>query len=184
MAISDAGTPTPQADFTGTYSISINGRSLFDSSEIGGRAIFYLAGQNTAFLLWPGAGLGMIEPQTLPVGGLKTSDLAGRYLVAGTQIPVSSGSAFSGYVDIDGAGNWTSTVDISSVAYPGVDLYNEGLVSVASATTGRVTMTVTVPAPYNQVIYAATPDRLLVLDVDPSTSNQGALWQATGFWEK
>jgi hypothetical protein len=184
MAISDAGTPTPQADFTGTYSISINGRSLFDSSEIGGRAIFYLTGQNTAFLLWPGAGLGMIEPQTLPVGGLKTSDLAGRYLVAGTEMPVSSGSAFGGYVDIDGTGNWTSTVDISSSTYPGVDLYNAGLVSVASATTGRVTMTVTVPATYNQVIYAAAPDKLLVLDVDPSTSNQGALWQATGFWEK
>ena len=184
MAISDGGTPTPQADFTATYSISINGRSLFDSSEIGGRAIFYLTGQNTAFLLWPGAGLGMIEPQTLPVGGLKTSDLAGRYLVAGTQVPVRSGSVFSGYVDIDGANNWTSTVDVSSPLYPAVDLYNEGLVSVASATTGRVTMTVTVPATYNQVIYAAAPDKLLVLDVDPSTSNQGALWQATGFWEK
>jgi len=184
MAISDGGTPTPKALFTATYSISINGRSLFDSADIGGRAIFYLTGQNTAFLLWPGAGLGMIEPQTLPVGGLKTSDLAGRYLVAGTQVPVSSGSAFSGYVDIDGAGNWTSTVDISSQFNSVVDLTNAGLVSVSSATTGRVTMTVTVPSTFNQVIYAATPDKLLVVDVDPSTSNTGALFQATGFWEK
>jgi hypothetical protein len=184
MAISDGGTPTPQADFTATYSISINGRSLFDSADIGGRAIFYLTGQNTAFLLWPGAGLGTIEPQTLPVGGLKTSDLAGRYLVAGTQVPVSSGSAFSGYVDIDGTGSWTSTVDVSSQLFPAVDLFNAGLVSVASATTGRVTMTVTVPSTFNQVIYAATPDKLLLVDIDPSTSNTGALFQATGFWEK
>ena len=183
MAISDGGTPTPQANFTATYSIATNGRALFNSTTVG-QVIFYLADQNTAFLLWPGGGVGMFEPQTLPVGGLKTSDLAGRYLVAGTQVPVSSGAAFSGPVDIDGTGHWTSTVDVSSQLNPSVDLFNAGLVSVASATTGRVTMTVTVPATYNQVIYAATPDKLLLLDVDPSTSNQGALWQATGFWEK
>jgi hypothetical protein len=45
-------------------------------------------------------------------------------------------------------------------------------------------MTVTVPSTFNQVIYAATPDKLLGVDIDPSTSNKGALWQATGFWEK
>ena len=45
-------------------------------------------------------------------------------------------------------------------------------------------MTVTVPATCNQVIYEATPDRLLMLDVNRSCYNQGALWQAPGFWEK
>ena len=45
-------------------------------------------------------------------------------------------------------------------------------------------MTVTVPATFNQVIYAATPDKLLDIDVDSSSANQGALWQATGFFEK
>ena len=45
-------------------------------------------------------------------------------------------------------------------------------------------MTVTVPTTYNQVMYAATPGKLLVLDVDPSSYNQGAAWQTTGFWEK
>jgi hypothetical protein len=34
------------------------------------------------------------------------------------------------------------------------------------------------------MIDAATPDKLLGVDIGLSTYNQGARWQATGFWEK
>jgi hypothetical protein len=190
MAVSDGGTPTPLVTFANaSYSVASNGRGVFNSSATG-QVIFYLATQNSGFLLWPtGGGVGMIEPQTLPAGNLKTSDMVGRYLVSGTQQPVPNGGAFSGYVTLDGdpdanaVGDWTSMVDVSALS-PTTDLYNAGTVAVSSATRGRVTMTVTVPANYNQIIYAATPDRLLVLDVDPSYYNSGASYQATGFWEK
>jgi uncharacterized protein YjdB len=184
MAVSDGGTPTSKTAFTASYSITSNGRGTFTSTATG-QVVFYLTGGNNGFLLWPtGGGVGMIEPQTLPSGGLKNSDLTGRYLLAGTQVPIPDTGVFTGSVSIDGAGNWVSTADASSPIYPGTDIYNEGTVAVVSATTGRVTMTVTVPSTFNQVIYAATPDRLLVLDLDPSSYNQGAAWQASGFWEK
>lgn len=186
FARSDGGTPTLSQtfDFSPSIGSSTTGQVVVSSTVLG-TMDFYLVDQNTAFVLMENGGaVGMIEPQTLPAGGLKTSDLTGRYLVGGTQIPVAGGSEFTGYVSIDGLGGWTSMVDASSTGYPAVDLYNAGTVAVASPTAGRVTMTVTVPTTYNQIIYAATPDRLLILDVDPSSSNQGALWQATGFWEK
>jgi hypothetical protein len=187
FALSDGGTPTAQQSFTGTCSVNANGRVAIDSTVLG-QLVGYMVDAGNAFLVRTdpedGAVMGWLESQTLPVGGLKSADLQGRYLVGGTQVAVSNTGAFVGYVNIDGAGNWTSTVDASSPAYPALDLYNAGTVAVSSATTGRVTMTVNAPATYNQVIYAATPDRLLLLDVDPSSSNQGAMWQTTGFWEK
>ncbi|MGC2196854.1 MAG: hypothetical protein WA628_19425 [Terriglobales bacterium] len=186
-AQSDNGVPMPLQTFTGGIGVVGDTRVTLESPALG-QFIGYMVDSNSGFFVRTnsanGAVLGVFEPQTLPVGGLKNSDLQGRYLVGGTQVAVSNGSMFTGYVNIDGAGNWTSTVDASSQAYPAADLYNAGTVSVSSSTTGRVAMTVTVPLTYNQVIYAASPDRLLVLDVDPSWNNQGALWQTTGFWEK
>lgn len=167
---------------TGTYSISTNGRSLFDSPQLG-RAIFYLTGPNSGFVL-SGDALGEMEAQTLPVGGLSDSDLAGRYLVSGTQIPVSNSGAFTGYVNLDGTGDWTSTVDLSSPIYGATDLYNAGEISVIDGNTGLISMTVTVPSPYYHLMYAVTPGKLLDIDVDQAYANQGVLWQAPGFWEK
>lgn len=180
---SESGGATSDLPFTATYSISTNGRSLFDSPLGLGRVMFYLVDKNTAFVL-TGNALGAIEPQSLPVGGLKTSDLAGRYLVAGTQVPVTNTGAFTGYVSLDGAGNWTSTVDVSAPVYGATDLYNAGQLDVIDGTTGRITMTVTVPSFYNHEMYAATLDKLIDIDIDPSYNNQGVLWQAIGFWEK
>jgi hypothetical protein len=183
MAISDGGNPTPLATFAGaSYSVASNGRGQFTTTPTG-QAIFYLIRQDSAFLLLPASGgLGMIDMQTI-AGNLKTSDMVGRYLVSNAQTPVPNGGDFSGSVIIDGAGGWTGTADLSASS-PSTDLYNAGTVAVASPATGRVIMTVTVPTTYNQIIYAQTPDRLLVLDVDPSYYNSGTPYQATGFWEK
>ena len=164
---------------TGNYSISTNGRSLFDSPQLG-RAIFYLTGPNSGFVL-SGDALGAMEAQTLPTG-----ELGGRYLVSGTQIPVPNTGAFTGYVNInqDGTGTWSSIVDVSAPIYGATDLANGGEISVIDANTGLISMTVTNPSTYYHLMYAVTANKLLDLDVDTSANNQGVLWQAPGFWEK
>jgi hypothetical protein len=183
-ASTDGGVATQQQTFSTTnLSIATNGRGLFDSSILG-HVVFYLVDQNKAFLLH-GDAAGMLEPQILPIGGLKISDLNGQYSVSTAEIVVSNTGAFSGTMNTDGTGNWTGTVDISISGGGVTDQPNAGQLTLTSATTGRIVNTTSVPSSCcHHVLYAVTPDRLLVVDSDDSFANQGVLWQTTGFWEK
>jgi len=185
MVVSNGGSPMPLATFpNATYSVASNGRGVFNSTATG-QVIFYLIGQNAGFLLWPtGAGLGMIESQTVPMGGFGNYTLNGRYVVAYSEVTVSSASGITGYGNFDGNGNWTDMVDFSSFSYGATDHADAGTYSVANSTTGRFNFTVTSSGPFNQILYVVSPLRYVVVDMDPSSTNLGAAWQATGFGEK
>jgi len=126
----------------------------------------------------------MIESQTVPMGGFGNYTLNGRYVVAYSEVTVSSASGITGYGNFDGNGNWTDMVDFSSFSYGATDHADAGTYSVANSTTGRFNFTVTSSGPFNQILYVVSPLRYVVVDMDPSSTNLGAAWQATGFGEK
>jgi hypothetical protein len=182
-ALSDGGVPT-QGNFSSTnVSVSTNGRALFDATTLG-RIVFYLVGPNKAFLI-RGTELGMLEPQVLPAGGLKLSDLQGHYFNRNAEIVLQYSGAFSATLDLDNAGAWSGYADISSAAFSDVgDQYVTGQLTLASATSGRITNTQIDPGAAHHILYAVTTDKVLILDNDHYSANQGVLWQTTGFWEK
>jgi len=181
FALSDGGTPTPLQTFTATYSISTNGRALFDSPTLG-RVVFYLVDQNRAVLIH-GTAAGMLEPQVLPAGGLQLTDLPGHYFNRNAEMVLNNTGAFSATLNLDGTGSWTGIADVSWASGSITDQPNVGQLVLTSGTTGRITNTMAGGAAHH-VMYAVTTDKLLILDIDDSSANQGVLWQTTVFWEK
>jgi hypothetical protein len=181
-AISDQGMPFGGNFSSTNYSVSTNGRTTFDATTLG-HVVLYLVAPNKAFLM-RGTELGMIEPQVLPAGGLKLSDLQGRYFGRTAEIVLENTGAYSTTLDLGNAGAWSSYADISTVLGNVVDQYVTGQLVLESATSGRVTNTLIQPGTAHHILYAVTIDKLLILDSDDASANQGVLWQTTGFWEK
>jgi hypothetical protein len=91
--------------------------------------------------------------------------------------------AFSATLNLDGTGSWTGIADVSWASGSITDQPNVGQLVLTSGTTGRITNTMAGGAAHH-VMYAVTTDKLLILDIDDSSANQGVLWQTTVFWEK
>jgi hypothetical protein len=140
--------------------------------------VFYLVGPNQGYFLETGyAGLGQFEPQTGAPFSLATFN--GEF-VTGT-IPASSLASVnnSGYVIADGAGNATYTLD-ENVGVGTVNVLKLGVTvnttyslsdnnsNVTPATAGRYVL-----ADGTTVIYAISPGRFVVVDMNPLATSPG-----------
>ena len=140
--------------------------------------VFYLVGPNQGYFLETGyAGLGYFEPQT--GAPFSNATLNGTY-VMGT-IPASSLASInsSGYATADGAGNATYTLDenigvgtlnVLTLGVSGNTTYSlsDNNANVTPATAGRYVLGDGIT-----VIYAISPDRLVLVDTNALATSPG-----------
>ncbi len=153
----DAGSTIPLGNFTASYTIAANGRGSIDSSL--GTDFFYMVAPNQAFLLSNDTNVmtGMVEPQTIPSGGLTSSAMQGDYFLGTIDRASPPVIDASGVENLDGATAWISMEDAS---LPGSNLSDQsatGTYSITSSTTGRGMLSV--PGGNDIVFYAVSPTK-------------------------
>lgn len=145
------GSVSLNAAISGTYAIASNGRGTL-TSQGGESLVLYMVSPNKAFLLFPPPGdpqVGLLQPQT--AGPFNDASISGSF-TAGTltsvEPPSREAATEDGILTLDGAGNATGTVDISSAfifgpsqSFMTPDEPFQGTYSVS--TNGRGMMTVT-----------------------------------------
>jgi hypothetical protein len=177
------GSVTLQQPVTGTYAVAANGRATVTSTGIES-LVLYLASPGKAFVLNAPPGdpqIGLLQPQT--AGPFTTSSLSGKF-TAGTLgsaepfDPSTQGSAESGVITLDGSGNATGTVDLSSIVSLGSNVGfmapDEPFVAAYSVSaTGRGTMNVTSPQGGTYVLYLISPTNFFTMYVGPTAIQTG-----------
>ena len=114
-----AGTMQISGTFTCAYAVEPNGRVTLssDAQSCGGTPpVFYLTGLNTGFIVddSPGVDTGSFEPQS--AGPLNNASLAGNFFGGLEEVAIPSAQAEVDAVAMDGSGNVTGDMDISSVS--------------------------------------------------------------------
>ncbi|MBZ5615669.1 MAG: Ig-like domain-containing protein [Acidobacteriia bacterium] len=164
----DSGNSIPLGNFTATYSIAVNGRAnLIPSSGGVPGFYYYLVGPNKAFLVSDDQNVmtGMVEPQTIPTGGLTNTSILGDYFLGTIDRASSQVIDASGVENLDGVNTWTSMEDASLPGGNYGDLGAAGTYSMTNPATGRGT--ITVPGGNGIVFYAVSPGKFynFVLDM-------------------
>lgn len=138
--IGDNMTPIPNASYTANYVIDASGRgTITPTSGHLPSMIFYLVSPNQALLMEaPGAGLatGTFEPQLqIPY---ENALLMGHFMGYSNAVLFSTYATSTGFIEYDGAGNYTAAADINSTA-AGLWPWSGGS-SYSIAANGRVTI--------------------------------------------
>ncbi len=172
-ASNDCGSTLPLGNFTGLFSIAINGRANLISNTGGIPSFYYyMIGPNKAFLVSDDAYVmtGMFEPQTIPQSGFTNASIAGDYFLGTIDRQSAQVIDASGVANFDGVSTWTSMEDGAFPEdYNVADVAGTEAYTITSPQTGRGTFTyagsevivfyaVSPSKIYNFVLY--TPDRI------------------------
>ena len=161
-ASNDCGSTVPLGNFTGTYSIAINGRANLISNTSGIPSFYYyMVEPNKAFLVSDDQYVmtGMFEPQTIPQGGFTNASIAGDYFLGTIDRASAQVIDASGVENFDGAGTWTS---MEEAAFPEdynvADIAGTEAYTITSPQTGRGTFSSS--GSENIVFYAVSPSKI------------------------
>lgn len=130
--------------FAATYSVMTGGRVTVngwygDSSSP--ERILYLLDTNKAFFLDTDAtaGLGFVEPQSVPTGGFSTASFSGTFSIATVPPVVGADPNGCGTATLDASGTYSQVADFSSNTGDVIDQTTTGNYSIAANGRGAVT---------------------------------------------
>jgi len=138
------GGGTASQTFAATYSVLTRGRVTVtgwygDSSSP--ERILYLLDANKAFFLDTDAtaGLGFVEPQSVPAGGFSTASFSGTFSIATAPPMVGADPNGSGTATLDASGTYSQVADFSSTSGDVIDQSTTGNYVIAANGRGAVT---------------------------------------------
>jgi hypothetical protein len=130
--------------FSAAYTVLSSGRvsiSVWYGDPTSSLRILYLIDKNKGFFLdtSSGVGFGFVEPQsTPPAGGFSNASLSGSFTYATAAPSVPTNPNGCGLATLDGAGNFTQTLNVSTTTDLFVDQVTSGTYTVE--TNGRGTV--------------------------------------------
>lgn len=132
--------------FTATYSVLGQGRvtiTNWNGDPASPQRILYLLDRNRGFLMdtGPGVGVGFVESQSgAPAAGFSTDSLVGTFSAATLGPSAAAAANGAGLTQVDGAGGFSQTADLSTNAGLFVGQVTTGTYSVSSNGRGTVTL--------------------------------------------
>lgn len=147
-----------------SYSISPDGRGVFDNNSIFGANVFYMIAKNKAFLLQLGGTqdmIGLAEPQTVTT--FDNTLFSGKYRMGPIAMSMPGADISQGFINATGNGLFDGTEDV--LGQNPVSLTFNGTYSVDS--TGRTLITFNAPETFNYVAYPVSDSRFVGVSIEP-----------------